>query len=141
MRPDSFNGPEYLPDHPLVGTRWASNNGHYPLRVVMAVARSDGRLRAQLTNHVPGMKTWRLLTDDGQSITGHYQIADADPNVERLSRMFEGIPRLGGGDVAELVAEAIRYPLYDLLPGPGSTNPKAKVKLHREALIALGERL
>lgn len=126
-----------LPDHPLVGTRWASNNGHYPLRVVMAVCeQSHGRLSAQLTNNIPGMKTWRLLTDDGR-VTGHHQIAPADPDVARLAAQFRGIPGLNVADVAEV----LRYPNYDPLPGPGSSNPKAKVELRRDGLIALGERL
>jgi hypothetical protein len=129
------------PDHPLVGTRWASNNGHYPLRVVMAIAESaDGRFYAHLTNNIPGMTTWRLLDAHGD-VSGHHKIADADPAVERITSAFRGIIDATGTDVSAAVAEALRYPNYQPLPGPGDANPKAKVELDRMALAALGRRI
>lgn len=134
------HGGKLLPDHPLVGTVWASNNGHYPHRVVMAVCASvyhgETREHVLLTNNIPGMKTWRLLDKHGD-VSGHHRVADADPNVARLASMFEGIKGIN----VEQVAFALRYPQYRHLPGPGDGNPKASVYMSARALAALGERI
>lgn len=140
MRPDAGN----IEGHPLIGTAWATD--HFPYRVVMEVCRcSDGRLRARLTNNIPGMRSWRLLTEDGERVSGHRQVAPADPNIEVLASMFEGIDVLGpdgcpvGGPGA--VAYAMRFPEYRDLPGSGDSNPKARVIIEKGALIALAHRI
>ena len=144
MNPNSYprqgnvDTPGLLDDHPLVGTRWASNNGRYVCRVVMGVSRSrDGRLRARLTSDIPGYTTWRLLDGEGETISGHHKIADADPIVETLAQQFEDL-----GIDAKPIAMALRWPAYDW-PGASERHgrPHDEVTLSAVALAAIGHAL
>ena len=144
MRPDSYASaggygvePGSVEGHPLIGTRWASK--HYPVRVVMDVAMSrDGRLRARLTNNIPGMTTWRVLDSEGEHISGHWKIADADPVVALLASQVQDMP----GIDSHAVAQALRWPAYDW-PGcrPRYGRAHDEVSVPATGLAAIGHSL